>query len=119
MTTEPIAHAFESHVLRREVDLNDPATQNLIRSNERFRDEVTAYVDKLVAQNARPKAPLHGVLPLLAKQRARRPVERMDLDDEADQIVPTNEAAAAVDAAVDGVMNTIDGEVVESSRRRR
>lgn len=118
LAVTPPQHPFESRTLHSSVDLNDPATHKLLQTNERLRDEVTAYVGKLVAQNAKPKTPLYGVLPLLSASRARAKAERVELD--SDDVTPMPAGAVdAVDAAVGAVMNTVDAEIVDEKRKPR
>jgi hypothetical protein len=119
LTTKPAEHQFESRTLRTTVDLNSPATHKLIETNERFRDEVTAYIAKLVAQNAKPKTPLHGVLPLLARSKPRAKAERVEIVENESVAPPPDGAEEAVDSVVGKVMNTVDAEVVGVSKKHR
>jgi hypothetical protein len=118
LTTTPPPHPFESRVLHREVDLNDMATHKLLETNLRFRDEVTAYIEKLVAQNGRPKTPLYGVLSRLSAPKTRLKANRVELDEDEPEQAPLG-AAEAVNAAVDAVMGAIDGEIVDEKRKPR
>jgi hypothetical protein len=118
LVKNPPEHPFESRVLRREVNLNSPEAQKLIGSNELFRAEVDAYVGKLIAKNGTPKPSLHGVAPLLARPRTRVKAERVEVEEERPEPV-SREGVKMVDGHVDGVMNVIEGEIVNEKPRRR
>lgn len=112
----PPPHPFKSRLLKKEIDLNSAEARRLIGSNAGFRDEVDAYIEKLVADNARPTPPLHGVLPLLS--RGGRPKTKPNVVVPEDEPIrgPSREAELVVDKIVRGIENVIDGEVVDEER---
>lgn len=114
LTRNPQSHMMRSKHLKREVNLNSSEAKDLISSDPLFREEVSAYVERLVAQNSE-KTPLHGVLPLLSNGR-RKPQKatRIELDDEPG---PSPAAERAAQKAVDQAMDVIDGEVVDERHR--
>jgi len=112
-------HLFESRALRREVDLNTSEAQKLLAEDAQFRAEVSAYVAKIIASNAKPKTAFYGVLPLLSSSsRHRGKAQRIEIEEEPP--TPASiDTVEAVDKHVDNAMNTIDGEIVDQKKTRK
>jgi hypothetical protein len=113
LNAQPQPHMFMSKTLKREINLNSEEGRRLIEKNHGVRAEVDEYISAIVAKNSTPRPPLHGVVPLLPRQAQRAKAERtvVAADDEVAPVSPN--AVRSVDKIVDGVMDTIDGEVVD------
>ena len=123
LTKEPEPHPMSSRTTRSEIDLNSEEARRLIQKSPAFRAEVDEYIASLVAKNVKPRPPLHGVVPLLSAPKTRVTAKRVEIStDDAPRNVSPN-ASRVVDKVVDGIMDTIDGEIVDvvppKSRRRR
>ncbi len=118
LTAHPQPHLFDSKVLRREVDLNSKDGHRLLKEDAPFRDEVSKYIGALIAENVKPKTPLRGVLPLLAKPKAedRKKAGWTDLPVEPVESV-SDDLRMAVNKHVDRTMNTVDAEIVDEKPR--